>query len=57
MLRFRFIAPFCALVLCADLHAQQLPSAAASAITNAPVIDGRLDEAAWAEAQVLSGFV
>ena len=41
----------------ADVQAQQPPAASASAITSAPVIDGRLDDDAWAEGQVLTGFI
>ena len=41
----------------ADVQTQQTPTASASAITSAPVIDGRLADAAWAEGQVLTGFV
>ena len=41
----------------ADVQTQQTPTASASAITSAPVIDGRLDDDAWAEGQVLTGFI
>ncbi|MED5198909.1 MAG: DUF5916 domain-containing protein, partial [Gemmatimonadota bacterium] len=40
-----------------DVQAQQAPAASASAITSAPVIDGRLDDDSWAEAQILTGFI
>ena len=61
-----------ALLACAPLSGQQsiaqdgteeprqgpmLREAAASRTTTPPVIDGRLDEAAWADAAVLNGFV
>jgi len=52
-----YIALVYALIVGADVQAQQPPAASASAITSAPVIDGRLDDDAWAEGQVLTGFV
>ena len=52
-----YIALVYALIVGADVQAQQTPAASASAITSAPVIDGRLDDDAWAEGQVLTGFV
>ena len=39
-----------------DVQAQQAPVASASVTTSAPLIDGRLDDDTWAEAQILSGF-
>ncbi len=55
MYRLFYIALVYALIAGADVQAQQ--AASASAITSSPVIDGRLDDGAWAEAQVLTGFV
>ena len=52
-----YIALVYALIVGADVQTQQTPTASASAITSAPVIDGRLDDDAWAEGQVLTGFV
>ena len=52
-----YIALVYALIVGADVQAQQPPAASASAITSAPVIDGRLDDDAWAEGQVLTGFI
>ena len=57
MYRLRYITLLCALVIGADLRAQQAPTAHATAITSAPVIDGRLDDDTWAEAQVIADFV
>ena len=57
MHRIFYIALVYALIVDADVQAQQAPAASASAITSAPVIDGRLDDDAWAEAQVLTGFI
>ena len=57
MYRLRHIALFCALIAGTDIQAQQAPAADAAAITSAPVIDGRLDDAVWAQAEVLTGFV
>jgi len=57
MHRIFYIALVYALIVGADVQAQQAPAASASAITSAPVIDGRLDDDAWAEAQVLTGFI
>ena len=57
MHRIFCIALIYALIVCADVQAQQAPAASASAIASAPVIDGRLDDDAWAEAQVLTGFI
>ena len=57
MHRILYIALVYALIICADAQAQQTPTASASAITSAPVIDGRLDDDAWAEGQVLTGFI
>ncbi len=57
MNRLRYIALFYPLVVGADIQAQQAPNAIAAAITSVPVIDGRLDDVTWAEAQVLTGFV
>ena len=45
------------LSLASSTQAQQVPSATAQPITEAPTIDGRLDEAEWASAQLLNGFV
>ena len=52
-----YIALVYALIVGADVQAQQTPAASASAITSAPVIDGRLDDDAWAEGQALTGGV
>ena len=52
-----YIALVYALIVGADVQAQQPPAASASAITSAPVIDGRLDDDVWAEGQVLTGFI
>ena len=52
-----YIALVYALIVGADVQAQQTPAASASAITSAPVIDGRLDDDVWAEGQVLTGFI
>ena len=57
MHRIFCIALIYALIVCADVQAQQAPAASASAIASAPVINGRLDDDAWAEAQVLTGFI
>ena len=57
MHRIFCIALIYALIVYADIQAQQAPAASASAIASAPVIDGRLDDDAWAEAQVLTGFI
>ena len=38
------------------LEAQEAPSTGATAITRAPVIDGRLDDDAWGGAPILDGF-
>ena len=57
MHRIFYIALVYALIVGTDVQAQQAPAASASAITSAPVIDGRLDDDAWAEAQVLTGFI
>jgi hypothetical protein len=57
MSRLRYIALFFPLVVVADIQAQQAPNGIAAAITSAPVIDGRLDDVTWMEAQVLTGFV
>jgi len=51
------ISLFYFVILGKDVQAQQVPAASASAITNAPVIDGRLDDDSWAEAQILTGFI
>ena len=57
MNRTFYITLVCLLTLGADdIQAQQAPVASATAITSAPVIDGRLDDDTWAEAQILSGF-
>ena len=55
----RFAVPISLLLLPAGmpLSAQQAPSATAVAITEAPVIDGRLDEEVWARGQLIDGFV
>ena len=45
-----------ALTAPAGLHAQGPPSAQATAITTAPTIDGRLDEAVWGRLMPLAGF-
>jgi hypothetical protein len=39
------------------LAAQPAPAARAARATTTPVIDGKLNDAAWAEAEILSGFV
>ncbi len=57
MHRIFYIALVYALIVGPDVQAQQAPAASASAITSAPVIDGRLDDDAWAEGQVLTGFI
>ncbi|HIF24282.1 MAG TPA: hypothetical protein EYQ27_20825 [Gemmatimonadetes bacterium] len=57
MSRLRYIALFFPLIVVAELQAQQAPNGIAAAITSVPVIDGRLDEVTWMEAQVLTGFV
>ncbi len=46
-----------ALVTGRDVQAQQAPAATAVSAPTAPTIDGRLDDAIWADAQVLTGFV
>lgn len=57
MHRIFYIAAVCLLIMGADdVQSQQAPVASASVITSAPVIDGRLDDDSWAEAQILSGF-
>ena len=45
-----------ALTAPAGLHAQGPPSAQATAITTAPTIDGRLDEAVWGRLMPLADF-
>jgi hypothetical protein len=45
------------LVAGAPLAAQQAPSATAIPITEAPLIDGRLDEGVWARGQLITRFV
>jgi hypothetical protein len=57
MSRLRYIALFFPLIVVAELQAQQAPNGIAAAITSVPVIDGRLDDVTWMEAQVLTGFV
>ena len=57
MHRIFYIALGYALIVCVDVQAQLPPAASASAITSAPVIDGRLDDDVWAEGQVLTGFI
>jgi len=57
MNRLRYIALFYPLIMGADIQAQEAPHAIAAAITSVPVIDGRLDDVTWAEAQILTGFV
>ena len=58
----RYVLPV-ALLVAGPLYAQQSPtdnvrlSATAAATTDAPVIDGNLDDAAWAAADVLDDFV
>ena len=37
--------------------AQEAPRASAPQVTEAPTVDGRLDDAAWATAPVLTDFV
>ena len=39
------------------LLAQQVPGATAVPVTNAPVIDGRMDDSVWSTVDPLSGFV
>jgi len=53
------LLPLLVLALPADrgLRAQQAPAARAVAITTAPRIDGRLDDAVWANGGLLTGFV
>ena len=57
MHRFSYIVLTWTLVASVDLQAQQPPTARAVAITSAPVIDGRLDDDMWSQAEVISGFV
>ena len=57
MHRIFYIALVHLLIMGVDVQAQQAPAASASAITSAPVIDGRLDDDSWAEAQILTGFI
>jgi hypothetical protein len=52
-----YIPALCALIAGADIQAQQAPAAEAAAIASAPVIDGRLDDSMWAQAEILTGFV
>ena len=54
----RFFVPALALAWGASLQAQQAPpTVTARAMTSAPTIDGRLDEGAWREAELVTGFV
>ena len=57
MHRFSYIVLTWTLVASVDLQAQQPPTARAVAITSAPVIDGRLDDDMWSQAEIISGFV
>jgi hypothetical protein len=57
MLGKHFFPPIAGLAFCGALHAQEPPTATATSITTAPAIDGRLDDRAWADAEILTGFV
>ena len=52
-----FFVPVLALTWGASLQAQQAPTVTARAMTSAPTIDGRLDEGAWTDAELVTGFV
>ena len=56
MHRIFYIALVYALIVGTDVQAQQAPAASASAITSAPVIDGRLDDAVWQTATHITEF-
>ncbi len=53
----RLFLPMAALAFCGALQAQDPPTATATAITTAVTIDGRLDDRAWADAEILTNFV
>ena len=53
----RWIVPIAILSIGATLDAQQGPQAIGVQVALAPTIDGRLDDRAWADADVLAGFV
>jgi hypothetical protein len=44
-------------LIAGPLSAQQAPNATAARVSSAPTVDGRLDDAAWAAAQPLTGLV
>jgi hypothetical protein len=51
------VASLPSLVIADSLSAQEVRSARALALTEAPVIDGQLDDDPWMSAQLLTGFV
>ena len=57
MTHVRWIAPIAILSIGGQLEAQQSPRATAFQAPVPPTVDGRLDDRAWATAEVLSGFV
>ena len=57
MLYVRWIVPIVILSVGGRLEAQQSPKAIAAQVPVAPTIDGRLDDRAWAGAEVLTDFV
>ena len=57
MLQMRWIVPIAILSVGGHLGAQQSPEAVGVQATVAPTIDGRLDDRAWADAEVLTDFV
>ncbi|MEE2668621.1 MAG: DUF5916 domain-containing protein [Gemmatimonadota bacterium] len=57
MLDTRWIVPIAILTTGGGLEAQQAPNAIAFQVSLAPTVDGRLDDGAWADAEVLTDFV
>ena len=57
MLHVRWIVPIAILSIGGRLEAQEAPKAIAAQVPVAPTIDGRLDDGAWACAEVLTDFV
>ena len=57
MLHVRWIVPIAILSIGGRLEAQEAPKAIAAQVPVAPTIDGRLDDGAWAGAEVLTDFV
>ncbi|MGY8777260.1 MAG: carbohydrate binding family 9 domain-containing protein, partial [Longimicrobiales bacterium] len=51
------VASLPSVVIADSLSAQDVPSARAVAVSEAPVIDGQLDDGPWMSAQLLTGFV